>query len=189
MKYAFSNLYKGTKRISKVELNPDIIKTVPESLKKLAGKEIIRIGSTINGDWSFTNEPVLLKGFSSDNSMIIQYIKEYNIFSDERIDVLSVYFTDDNWILLEDALKSEDNELNKLIGKRIKRIRPVENLSRRYIHREDHSYMCEYGEIPPTLVSASKYHMFLKEYDARGNENHIIIGPRYSNPKDWIEAR
>ena len=172
------------------------VKVIPKSLKELVGKKIIRITSTINGDWSFTNEPILLKGFTSNNTMIIKYIKEYSRDFGEKIDELPICFTDNKWILLEDAIKVGDNELNNLIGKKIKRIRPVYIVKyfgkRKFLidqYKEDRSYMYEYGEIPPILVSASKYHMVVKEYDVSGNENLIIIGPRYSNPKDWEEVK
>ena len=170
-----------------------MVESVPESLKKLVGKEIIRIGPTITGDWSYTNEPVLFKGISSDNGMIIQYIKEYSIL-EERMTELSACFSDDKWILLEDAFKAENNELNKLIGKKIKRIRPVELHSRSKInslneYKEDHSYMYEYGEIPATLISASKYHMIIKDYNISKKGNIIILVPRYSNPKYWEEVK
>ena len=183
--------------IKKKSFYPEEVKTVPEGLKKLIGKEIIRIGPTKNGDWSYSGTPVLFEGFTSDNKMKIKSIKEYSIvFFNEETRELPLCFTDDKWILLEDALKAEDNKLNKLIGKKIKRIRPVYNV--RFFHgrmlafdeyKEDCSYMCKYGAIPPTLVSASKYHMVVKDHDAGGNEKLVIIGPRYSNPKDWVEVR
>lgn len=183
--------------IKKKSFYPEEVKTVPEGLKKLIGKEIIRIGPTKNGDWSYSGTPVLFEGFTSDNKMKIKSIKEYSIvFFNEETRELPLCFTDDKWILLKDALKAEDNELNKLIGKKIKRIRPVYNV--RLFHgrmlpfdeyKEDCSYMCKYGAIPPTLVSASKYHMVVKDYDAERNEKLVIIGPRYSNPDDWVEVR
>ena len=166
-----------------------------KSLKELLGKEIIRIGPTNAGDWSYTDQPVLFKGFSSDNGMIIQHIKEYN-YVGEMLTELSPSFSDDQWILKEDAFKAENNELNKLIGKKIKRIRPVPLISNRVSligdsyneTKEDHSYMCEYGQTPLILVSASKHHIIAKEYDVMGNERIIILDPRYSKPEDWVEA-
>ena len=48
--------------------------------------------------------------------------------------------------------------------------------------------MCEYGQTPLILVSASKHHIIAKEYDVMRNERIIILDPRYSKPEDWVEA-
>lgn len=180
-------------------------KVIDRKLKKLVGQKIIRIGPTMNYDWTFTEEFVILKGFTLDGRMKIQYTE--GTFSNQE-DTLSIDFTDCKWIQSSMAMKPKGNSLNKYIGQRITRVKPavsprskgtapifllgsigstkgIEYMPFNFNQSEyivDNSYMNESFEKASTLVAATKHHVILESNTVGG----IIILPSYfANPDDW----
>lgn len=152
------------------------------SLSKYIGHEVIRTRKTMTGDWSYTDEPILLVGFTSDG--LIRYRRsgiDARLLGNGEF-TLPLSFTDRNWITYKNALIAKHNKLNKWRGKKIKRIRPTSTCN-------DHSYMCEYDfEKAPTLISASKYHMVIMHNDDFLKGQTTVLRSDYMNPKDWVLA-
>lgn len=117
-------------------------------LKQYVGHEVIRTKPALR-DWSNTDEPILLVGFTSDGCIRYRYTRGFlaKIFGNREL-VLPIHFTDRNWITYKKARKAKGNELNKWKGKKIRRIRPT--------FCGDGSYMS--GDAP-TLIST--FHTFI----------------------------
>lgn len=143
-------------------------------LRQYVGHEVLRTKPT-SGDWSYTDSPLLLVGFTSDGCIRYRHTGfEARIFGDEEF-VLPIYFTDRNWITYKKALKAKGNQLNKWKGKKIRRIRPVATIG-------DRSFMS--GEAP-TLISASKHHMVVMYNDWGLEGKESVLRSDYMNPEDW----
>lgn len=137
-------------------------------LQQYVGHEVIRTLPAC-GDWSYTDDPVLLVGFTSDGQ--IRYLHtgfHKKLLGDQEL-VLPIHFTDSNWITYKDALKAEGNELNKWIGKKIIRTHPTS--------LGDFSYM----DGDNTLISASKSHMVV-ETSITGK---VVLNSQFNNPTEW----
>lgn len=153
-------------------------KTMKKTINRLSnyiGKEIIRIQPTYEKDWdyedwSYTEEPILLLGFTTDGRIRYKHTKEIWLYGD-REKVLPASFTDMNWITYKKALRSGGNNLNKWKGKKIIRINPTVKGSM--------SFMKE----PVVLISASRYHMVVL-YDNKP----MVLNREYAEFKDWILA-
>ena len=161
-------------------------KKIINTLSKYIGLEIIRTKPTSAigyvKDWSYTSDPIVLIGFTADGCIRYRHTgMEARFFGNEEY-TLPFSFTDRNWITYKKALRAKNNELNKWRGKKIKRIRPTATCG-------DRSYMCEYGfEEPPTLISASKYHMVIMNNDIGLKGDKSILRSDYMNPEDWVLA-
>lgn len=166
------------KRIKKKE-----DKRVINELAKYIGKTIVRVGPTKNNDWSYTDgDPIKVLGIDKNGKLHYQYTgKDARIYGNDEF-VLPRDFVDNNWILFQDAINpQENNPLNKWIGKKIKRIRPTEY--------GDKSYMCKWSfEYPVTLISASRFHVFIEYNDPSFKGEKILLDPRMAKPEDWVLA-
>lgn len=124
-------------------------------------------------DWNYTSSPVLLVGFTSDGR--IRYrCTDLPHCKDNDEDVLPFDFTDRNWITCKKSLKAKGNELNKWRDKKIRRIRPTAISG---------SVSFMNGETP-TLVSASKHHILIRNDFGLAGTNHILNSD-YMNIEDW----
>lgn len=144
-------------------------------LKQYIGLEVVRTkptsGITWSGDWSHTDEPIIILGFTSDGCI------RYRYSNDDRERTMPFAFTDRNWVTYKKAQRAKHNVLNKWRGKRIRRIRPTATCG-------DRSFMDD----APTLISASKYHMVI-EYHMIGLEGRkCILRSDYMKPEDWVLA-
>ena len=154
-------------------------------LKQYIGLEIIRTKPIINrengrANTSFTKKPIVLLGFTADGC-IKCLVKHLYFERYEKEEILSFKYTDRNWITYKKALKPKGSQLNKWIGKDIKRVRPTD--------RGFTSFMCTHlYDKPITLVSASKHHMRI-QYNCVGLEGVVsIINYEYCTPEDWVLA-
>ena len=148
---------------------------VIEKLSKYVGKRIIRTRKTEFGDRSYTNESIVLLGFTDNGRIIAEtsISKKY---------ILSPDFTDNNWMLYEKIFEpNAANPINKWRWKKVKRIAPTQN--------GDCFGMCtRNSEKAPTLVAASKHHVVIIS-NSPGEEGEIIIlESKFKNPKDWVLA-
>lgn len=145
------------------------IKKIINRLKPLVGHEIIRIKPTCYGDFSLTNRPIVLLGFTAKGELIVQDKQFYGTKFYER--ALSVGFTDWFWISYKRATKTGNSPLNKWCGKKIKRTTPV------FLQfGKDESFMNN----SYILLHASKHHVVLGD---RTKER--ILDCRYAKPEDW----
>lgn len=145
------------------------------SLRKYIGHEIIRT-HPIHGDWSYTDDPLLLTGFTPDGR--IKYIHTgngKNIFGSKEY-ILPIYYTDRHWITFKKALRPKNNPLNQWIGKKIIMTHPEPITG-------DRSFTHE--ECPVTLVSASRYHITIMYNDFGLKGKKITLASRFNNPNDW----
>lgn len=143
-------------------------------LRRLIGHKIIRTKETaIYGDFSYTSDPVILKGFTEKGEMIIQLPKE-SIFFKLGECKLPIEFTDRNWKLYNRVRKVGDNKLNKWKGKKILRTVPTKHLG-------DRSYMDE----PVKLITASKYHIIFEFTEPFLQGKSYCANYDFSNPKEW----
>ena len=151
-------------------------------LSSYVGIEVIRTKPTVTGDWSKTDTPILLLGFTSDGRIRYRHLGfERNIFGDVEY-TLPISFTDRNWITYKKAMKPKNNPLNKWRGKKIKRVRPTATCG-------DCSFMCRnIWDAAPTLVSASKYHMVISRNDSIWKGRQTVLRSDYMDPKDWVLA-
>lgn len=138
-------------------------------LRRYVGHEVLRT-SPVCGDWSYTDSPILLVGFTSDGCIRCRYT---GIDEDEEF-VLPFQFTDFNWITYKKALKAKGNELNKWRGKKIRRIRPTSF--------GDSSFMD--GDAL-TLISASKHHMVIMYNGGFMEGIKFVLRSDYMNPEEW----
>lgn len=154
-------------------------KKIVHYLSKYIGHEIIRTKPAGRyGDWSHTDSPMFLLGFTSDGCIKCRYRR----YGKDIERVLPLHFTDYNWITYKKALKAKGNELNKWRGKKIKRIRPTAKI-------HDGSFMCKFdSDAPVTLVSASKHHMVIMHNAPSLKGNTYILNSAYVKPEDWVLA-
>lgn len=155
-------------------------------LKQYIGLEIIRTkptsGRTWTVDWSHSDEPIILLGFTSDGCIRYRHSGFNKTVFGNKEYILPFDFTDRNWVTYKKALRAKHNVLNKWRGKEIKRLRPTATCGDRY-------YMCEYSfEKAPTLVSASKYHMVIEHHDIGLEGSKTILRADYIKPEDWALA-
>ncbi len=97
-------------------------------LRKYVGHVIIRTKeTTVIADFSYTDSPIILKGFTEEGELIIQYaegtLERRSLGSEERI--LPLRFTDRNWKLYSRVRRVQDSELKKWVGKKIRRTTPT----------------------------------------------------------------
>lgn len=147
-------------------------KKVINYLRQYVGHEIIR--TTPAGiDWSYTDSPILLLGFTSDGRIRYRHTREdAYLFGDNEF-ILPFFFTDRNWITYKKALKAKGNPLNKWRGKKIRRIRPTSTCN-------DRSFMSDV--VDPTLISASRHHMLI----TFGQEGYpCLLRSDFMNLNDW----
>lgn len=150
------------------------------------GLEVVRTkpkqGLIWSGDWSYTDEPIIILGFTSDGCIRYRHPeREARIFGNKE-GTLPFSFTDRNWVTYKKALRAKHNVLNKWRGKRIKRVRPTATCN-------DHSYMCRFPfQQPPTLISASKYHMVIEHNDIGLKGHKSVLRADYIKPEDWVLA-
>lgn len=149
-------------------MNKATRKTV-NHLRRLVGHKVIRTKQTVGiRDFSYTDKPLILKGFTNKGEMIIQYAG----YTKER--TLPLYFTDRNWKLYSRALNVEDSELSKWKGKKILRTTPTKKIHSTSFMRE-----------PAKLIAASKYHMIV-EFTCGGLQGmRTMLNCEYTNPKEW----
>ncbi len=157
-------------------MNKAIRKNV-NHLRRLVGHKVIRTKPTAVGrDFSYTSDPLILKGFTKKGEMIVEFAEgtlERRLFS-PRERTLPLHFTDCNWKLYSRVLNVEDSELSKWKGKKILRTTPSKRIN-------DKSFMNE----PAKLIAASKYHMIV-EFTCRGLQGErCILNCDYTNPKEW----
>lgn len=146
-------------------------------LCKLVGHKVIRTKPTaVGGDFSYTSEPLILKGFTKEGRIICQYAEETfgTRFFGSKERILPLSFTDRNWKLYSRILKVADSELSKWKGKKILRTKPTARTQSR-------SFM----DKPAKLIAASKYHMIVEftRPDLQGVQ--CILNCDYTNPKEW----
>ena len=158
-------------------MNKTIKKTV-NSLKRFIAHTIIRTRETeIVGDFSYTDIPLILRGFSAKGEMIVQYANqtfERKVFGSTE-HTLPIYFTDHNWKLYSRIKRVSDSELSKWIGKKVRRTVPTKNFG-------DRSFM----DKPVTLVAASKYHLIIKREDSLwGTTDLYTLRYEYADPREW----
>jgi hypothetical protein len=142
-------------------------------VQQYVGHEVIRTKQT-RGDWSYTDNPILLLGFTSDGRIRYRHTEsDAKIFGNDEF-VLPAHYTDRNWITYKKALKAKGNQLNKWKGKKIRRIRPTPTCG-------DQSYMHD----TPILVSASKYHMVVMENSVGLEGKKVVLNSSFMNSDDW----
>jgi len=155
-------------------------KTV-ERLKMYIGQDIVRTRPTQKiGDCSYTDEALTLIGFTPSGEMIVKNPEGSfgaRVFG-TKPEILPIYFTDTAWITYKKATKAKGNSLNKWKGKRIRRICPT-------AHVGDRSYMCDFGEKAPTLISASKYHIFIEHNNIGIEGKRSLLRFEFANPNEW----
>lgn len=151
-------------------------------LKQYIGLEVIRTKPTSDiGDWSHTDEPIIILGFTSDGCIRYCHSGFGKIVFGDKEYILPFSFTDRNWITYKKAQRAKHNVLNKWRGKRIQRVRPTATCG-------DRSYMrCAYQKAP-TLVSASKYHMVIELHDTFLEGDKTVLRADYIKPEDWVLA-
>lgn len=154
-------------------------------LKQYIGLEVVRTKPTQGiiwaGDWSYTSEPIIILGFTSDGCIRYCHAESSGLF-DNKEDILPFSFTDRNWITYKKAMRAKHNVLNKWRGKKIKRIRPTATCG-------DRSYMCQHVfDSAPTLVSASKYHMVIMYNGFLQKGHKHLLRADYIKPEDWVLA-
>lgn len=147
-------------------------------LSRYIGLEVVRT-KPVDGDWICTSDPILLLGFTKDGCIRFRYTGWLAEFNNDKESLLPNYCTDRNWITYSKALRAKHNKLNEWKGKKIKRICPT--------CKGGCSFMSEYGfEHPATLISASKYHVVIKNNDEL-QEGHIsFLNADYNKPEDWV---
>lgn len=158
-------------------MNKSTKKTI-NYLSQWIGHEIIRTKPTcFDNDWTFTTDPILLLGFTTNGCIRFHYTGELK----EKLGIVEIvlpfHFTDRNWITVKKALKAKNNRLNQWRGKRIKRIRPT--------RQSDHPYMSPKF---PTLISASKHHLVIMLNDVEFEGRKRILNSNYVNAEDWSLA-
>ena len=147
-------------------------KKVVESLRRYVGLEVLRTKPTIDGDWSYTDLPIKIIGFTPDGRIKYRHIGLYQLILGDQVNIiLPLSFTDRNWCTYKKALKAKNNELNKWRGKKIQRVHETD--------RGDRSFMNE----PATLISASKHHMVVESPWTPGR--HIILREESIKSEDW----
>ena len=163
-----------------------------EYLTQFIGKEIIRTSPALISvnppfqnrvsapayDWTYTEIPILLSGFSEKGAIKFQYVRKEGSFGKEEF-TIPAYFTDKNWTTLADAMKlDEDNLFNEWGGKKIKRIRPtVRGLETFMVNSK--------SEVAPKLLYVAKNHILLQPFNGRKT---MIFGPDYLIQNDWVLA-
>lgn len=154
-------------------------KKIVNYLKRYIGHEIIRTSPT-RGDWSLTDRPVLLLGFTPDGCIICQHVGfDQKLFGNKNR-ILPIHFTDRNWITYKKALRAANNPLNKWKGKKIKRICPTSPVY-------DCSYMCVSDfDGAPTLVSASKHHMVIIFNNIGISGMQTVLPPYFVRAEEWV---
>lgn len=154
------------------------VKKTVEYLKRFVGQEVLRTKRTLAGDRSYKEDPVIIVGFTKDGHIIIRYTG-VNAVAFRNVDyILPPDFTDRNWTTKRKALKAKNSRLNQWKGKKVKRIRPTDLGCR--------SFMCDYDEYsnePPILISASKFHVVVRDEDGT-----FLLGFDYADPADWVLA-
>ncbi|MCR5186978.1 MAG: hypothetical protein K6D97_07700 [Clostridia bacterium] len=153
-------------------------KKVINYLKQYIGHEMLRT-KPARGDWSYTDHnPLIFVGFTSEGCIIYRHTGHEAYTFENREYILPEFFTDRNWITYRKALRAKGNILNKWKCKRIKSICPVGSC-------KDKSFM---GTEPPTLISASKHHMFILFNDASLKGKKSVLRSDYMNPEYWVLA-
>lgn len=157
-------------------MKKSIRKTV-RYLRRYIGHEIIRTKPANEENFFTSGAPILLVGFTKDGCIRYRYTGiATEIFGNKEFTLDNCY-TDRNWITYKKAVRPKHNVLNNWRGKKIKRIRPT-------IYN-DVNFML--GE-PPTLISASKYHMQIQYNDTGRKGKKFVLGSIYIKPKDWVLA-
>jgi len=152
------------------------------NLSKYIGLEIIRTKPTLEGDWSYTGEHILLVGFTLDGRIRYRVSDEEALWFGNKEFILPLSFTDGNWITYNKALRAKHNELNKWRGKKIKRVCSTSTCG-------DCSYMSTFSQSKaPTLISASKHHIVIMCNQICLEGEKRILGPDFANPEDWVLA-
>lgn len=154
-------------------------KKIVKRLERYVGQKIIRTGGTHHiGDFSYTENPLILKGFTLKGEMIVEYPKENVSFAGNK-KTLPIYFTDDLWISYRKALRPASNKLNQWKGKKVRRTCCTKRIG-------DGSFMCKSDlEVPPTLVSASKHHVVIECNDCGFEGKRVILNCDFADPSEW----
>lgn len=143
-----------------------------ETLERYIGKDIIRtVPASHAVNISLDDSPVTLIDINKNGRMIVAYSKNSEkaaIYGTSR-ECLPIELSDGNWTLYENALKAEENPLNKWIGKKIRRTAPTKVLENTLFMK---------GEIP-VLLSASKNHMLVKFKNLMNFEETRLLGPDF----------
>ena len=144
---------------------------VVRDLRKYIGCVMIRTGPTSDGEWSFTDQPIKIIGFTPDGRIKYRNLCWYKELMGGQLSFLPISFTDRNWCTYEEAFKTENDNFKRYIGRKIIRVRPTA--------RGDTSFM----NYPATVISAYKHHMVVK-YSVV-SERPIILGEEFMKPEDW----
>ena len=155
-------------------------------LKQYIGLEVVRTkptqGLIWSGDWSHTDEPIIILDFTSDGCIRYRHSGRHARIFGNKEDTLPFSFTDRNWITYKKALRAKHNVLNKWRGKKIMRLRPTATFG-------DRSFMLDnVFTKAPTLISASKYHMVIEHNDVGLEGDKSLLRADYINPEDWVLA-
>lgn len=144
-------------------------------LRKMIGHKIIRYRETTSGDFSFTSDPVILRGLTSDGCMIVSFPEgTFGFLLHKEIDILPKSFSDRNWKLYSRIKLCPEGHCSKWVGKYIHRVKPTSRIG-------DRSFIQE----PVRLIAASKWH-FIVEYNlSRWHKVRSILNYDYTNPKHW----
>lgn len=159
-------------------MNKSTKKTI-NYLSQWIGHEIIRTKPTcFDNDWTFTTDPILLLGFTTNGCIRFHYTGELK----EKLGIVEIvlpfHFTDRNWITVKKALKAKNNRLNQWRGKMIRRICPTSTCVVESFTRPEF----------PTLLSASKHHLVIMRNDIGFEGKKAILGANFANAEDWTLA-
>lgn len=147
-------------------------------LGNLVGHMVIRTKPPERSvDWSYTEIPLFLQGFSYEGKMIVEYAEgtfERKIYGSKATE-LPLEFTDRNWQFYSRVRMASDNKLNKWKRRKIQRIAPTKTCG-------DKAYMRN----PVKLIVASEHHLII--YDFELGRASILNGD-YTNPEEWRLAK
>jgi len=159
-----------------------VLNEILTKMSKMIGYAIIRTAPTCSvEDYSHSDSPILLLGFTERGAIRYQFLGANRRILDGCVHTLPLDFTDENWILYEEAfIEDSTNPLNKFKGEKIHRICPItvetiEDCESEYDY--DRSYMDNAVE----LVVASKHHMIVRDEDGKLNIMHL----QFSKPEEW----
>lgn len=143
-------------------------------LKKLVGKEIIRIKPcecSYGTDYSYTSEPIRVVSISKEEFV---FEEEWNSKLRKKNAEWMAKWLDGNWYSVEDAKRLPKTKLNELQGEMI--CTKTGEFSSGHV---DYSFNKE----SVRLILATKYHIVL---DWNGKE--LWLNSRKTDPNDWQKA-
>ena len=130
--------------------------------KKLIGHRVVRIRETVEKDFSYKDDFVIIKEVTPNEELVV-------VTSSGKEKLLPIDFNDRNWKLLSRVKNIPDSPLNKWKGRKIIRTCPTK--------QGDNSYITS----PVTLINASRHHIIVESRNA----HKTILDYFYANPKEW----